>query len=201
MYSLHSCTVRRPQGFLGHLPQPTNSRISQRIGTTNRLTFEFRIGPKILQLTLTSALAMIPIKPLQVAPHALHDGGGKGSQPDWSAPPNTEDVLKPLRDSWINLILEQGLHKAFLAHVEQAQSTPPFSDECIDQFRTSLSAWLPMDWSIRDDQPMHLAAMQALSHRLHDPDSEVFTSLIAGVSAGAADTPFYPVECFGRKIR
>ena len=49
-----------------------------------------RIGPKILQLTLTSALAMIPVKPLQVAPHALHDGGGKGSKPDWSAPPNTE---------------------------------------------------------------------------------------------------------------
>ena len=108
-------------------------------------------------------------------------------------------IPRSLRDSWINLILEQGLHKAFLAHVEQAQSTPPFSDECIDQFRTSLSAWLPMDWPIRDDQPMHLAAMQALSHRLHDPDSEVFTSLIAGVSAGAADDPILPSRVFWEK--
>ena len=89
-----------------------------------------RIGPKIHQLTLDLALSMIPVKALRTSPHALHDGGGKGSQPDWSVPPNTDDVLKPLRDRWIPAILEQGLHKAFLAHIEQAQSAPPFSEEC-----------------------------------------------------------------------
>ena len=94
-----------------------------------------RIGPTIHQLTLDLALSMIPVKALHTSPHALHDGGGKGSQPDWSVPPNVDDVLKPLRDRWIPAILEQGLHKVFLAHIEQAQSAPPFSEECIDQFR------------------------------------------------------------------
>ena len=142
---------------------------------------------------------MIPVKALHTSPHALHDGGGKGSQPDWSVPPNVDDVLKPLRDRWIPAILEQGLHKVFLAHIEQAQSAPPFSEECIDQFRKSLSAWLPVGWSIRADQPIHPAALQALSHRIRDPDSEVFSCLIAGVSAGTSDDPILPSRVFWEK--
>ena len=67
------------------------------------------------------------------------------------------------------MILEQGLHKEFIAHMEQQKPNPPFSEECISSFRDSFSAWLPVDWSVRPDQPMCLAALQTLSHKLQDP--------------------------------
>ena len=69
---------------------------------TSRLSSQ--IGPQIPHLSLPSALSMIPVKPLRDPPHALRDGGGLGSQPDWSSPPNMADALKPLRDIWIPLI-------------------------------------------------------------------------------------------------
>ena len=52
------------------------------------------------------------------------------------------DALKPLRDTWIPLILNQGLRKEFLVHVEQQRPNPPFSDDCINQFRDLFSSWL-----------------------------------------------------------
>ena len=110
-----------------------------------------RISAQIPNLTVHLALSLIPIKSLHAPPHALHDGGGKGSQPDWSSPPNVTDDLKPLRDKWISLILEHNLHKEFLAHMDQQKSTLPFSEECVGRFREAFAAWLPVDWSIRPD--------------------------------------------------
>ena len=155
-----------------------------------------RLSSRIPNLSLNLALSMIPTKQLHASPHALHDGGGKGSQPDWSFPPNVNDSLKPLRDRWIPMILGQGLHKEFLAHTEQERPTPPFSEECISRFRDSFSEWLPVDWSIRHDQPICLAALKTLSQKIHDPDSEVFSCLIAGVSAGTSDDPIVPSKVF-----
>ena len=147
------------------------------------------IGPRIPDLTLEHALSLIPVKPLHDPPHALHDGGGRGSQPGWSFPPNVTDVLKPLRDSWIALILERNLRKEFVAHIEQQRPDPPFSEDCVEKFREAFSSWIPTDWSVRPHQPMCLNALQHLSQHVHDPDSQVFSCLIAGVSAGTSDDP------------
>ena len=154
------------------------------------------IGPRIPDLTLEQALGLIPVKPLHDPPHALHDGGGRGSQPDWSFPPNVTDVLKPLRDSWIALILERNLHKEFVAHMEQQKPDPPFSEDCIEKFREAFSSWIPTDWSVRPHQPMCLNALQHLSQHVHDPDSQVFSCLIAGVSAGTLDDPIRASQVF-----
>ena len=175
---------RRTAEYPADLAQAIASSISPRIST------------HIPNLSVHVALSLIPIKSLHAPPHALHDGSGKGSQPDWSSPPNVTDDLKPLRDKWISLILEHNLHKEFLAHMDQQKSTLPFSEECIGRFRDAFAAWLPVDWSIRPDQPICLAALQSLSQKLHAPDSEVFSSLIAGVSAGTSDDPIQPSKVF-----
>ena len=154
------------------------------------------IGPCIPDLTLEFALSLIPVKPLHDPPHALRDGGGRGSQPDWSFPPNVPDVLKPLRDRWIALILEQNLHKQFVAHMELQNPDPPFSEECIEKFQEVFSSWIPTDWSVRPHQPMCLNALHHLSQRIHDPDSQVFPCLIAGVSAGTSDDPIRASQIF-----
>ena len=122
-----------------------------------------------------------------------------GSQPDWSSPPNIADALKPLRDAWIPLILHQNLHKEFLVHIAQQRPDPPFSDDCINQFRNLFSSWLPVDWSVRSEQPMCLAALNALGQKLQDPDRLLFDCLISGVSAGTSDDPIHPSGVFWPK--
>ena len=83
--------------------------------------------------------------------------------------------------------------------MDQQWPDPPFSDDCIDQFRTLFSSWLPVDWSVRSEQPMCLAALNALGQKLQDPDRILFDCLISGVSAGTSDDPIQPSGVFWPK--
>ena len=50
---------------------------------------------------LNDAIHLVPAKPMDALPVAFQDGGGLGSSPDWSCPPQGKDnLLLPLRQRW-----------------------------------------------------------------------------------------------------
>ena len=141
-------------------------------------------------LNLHSASATIPWKMLGDFPKSFEDGGGIISHPDWSDGPRLEfDCFRSLRQKWLQRIVQSQMHKQVLAHFTQAKSDPPFTADQLVPFRTDLTDWLtanhrPIDWTVRDRQPMHLAIMAELSAIMQDADIHLFPSLQAGVSTG-----------------
>ena len=152
------------------------------------------ISPLISQgpsdLNLDSASATIPWKFVGQFPKSFEDGGGLISHPDWSDGPRLEqDCFKPLRQTWLQRIVQLQLRKQVLAHFSQARADPPFSDDQLEPFRKDLIEWLnslnrKVDWTIRAHQPMHLAIMAELSSIMHDADVALFPCLQEGVSTG-----------------
>lgn len=62
------------------------------------------------------------------------------------------------------------------------QVDAPFSEDLAQQFRASLDSLLPLDqpldWQVREDQPLCLHALQAISKYMNDPDQiEIFFQL------------------------
>ena len=71
-----------------------------------------------------------------------------------------------------------------VSHFLQKKTDPPFSEGIINEFRNSLDSLLPLtsplDWQVREDQPLCLHALAAISQYMHDPDVHLFPDLIAG---------------------
>ena len=133
---------------------------------------------------------IIPIKSRSSFPFSFEDGGGRYSQPDWSqADRAIPDSFEPLRKPWMDLIIKNRLDKKLLAFCGSGSSEPPFSDTDLQPFREVLVQFLqshaqPVDWSVREHQPMHLRILQSISHIMGDEDTSLFPSLIEGVSTG-----------------
>jgi len=66
------------------------------------------------------------------------------------------------------MILQNSYHKRLLCHFHMEDPNPPFSDKELEPFRQCLVRWmqernLPVDWTIREHQPMHLGILQSIS--------------------------------------
>ena len=148
-------------------------------------------------LSLFEALHTIPTKQLVDPPHALQDGGGIFSFPDWSYPRTSQsDLFGDLRRELFQYILQNSLHKRVLCHFHLHDPHPPFSDAEVAAARNLVHDWmvshhLSFDWSIREYQPMRLSALQAISHIMEDADSSLFPSLLEGVPTGYFNDRFF----------
>ena len=58
---------------------------------------------------LHDAIQLVPRKDLDALPVAFQDGGGMGSIPDWSCPPQGKDnLLLSLRKKWLGMLFDLG---------------------------------------------------------------------------------------------
>jgi len=84
--------------------------------------------------------------------------------------------------------------------MQNHSNTPPFSDEDLSPFRQSLNDFLGSkgfdpNWTIRDDQPLQLGILSALSQLTTDADTSLFKMLTDGAPTGIlGDIP--PSTCF-----
>ena len=146
------------------------------------------------------------IKPRHSPPFSCEDGGGIPSQPDWSLSNRCQcDVFKELRAKFFRSILDRKLHLRFLQHVESKRPTAPFGHEEVTFFQSLISGFLterdqPVNWSIKEHQPMCLEIMQQLSRAMLDADVNLLDCLLQGVSTGFQnDIP--SSHCFGPNDR
>ena len=159
-------------------------------------------GPSQRQiLDLTSAQAAIPIKQLGELPVSYEDGGGLHSEPDWSRPfRSVPDSLHELRRQWVQILLQNQLIDKFQKFFKTGEANPPFDQHDLEPFKQSLSSFIQShgmtpDWSIRPDQPMHLAIMTSLSKIMDDKDTTLFPMLLEGAPTGF-DGTIPPSGCF-----
>ena len=129
-------------------------------------------------LSLSEARASSVQKPLVAPPWGRIDGGGRVSQPDWSAP-RSPNKLGLLRKGLLDYV---GSVRAARRLVQHALS---HSDEARSHFFEWLGAPPPADtWHVREHQPFMLNALQALSLFVADPDINLFPALKEGAPTG-----------------
>eukprot|EP00438_Fugacium_kawagutii_P000882 Skav218514 [mRNA] locus=scaffold1564:342744:345770:+ [translate_table: standard] len=145
------------------------------------------------QLSLDQAVMSVPTKALQDQPHALTDGGGISSQPDWSTPQISTNPFRSLRAQWTKLILESNLHHAVAQRFLEPSPELPLSEDQLLPFRGTLHEFCvaanqpAFDWTVPPGQPFCLHALQQIATFLDDPDCALFPSLLAGVPTGFHD--------------
>ena len=141
-------------------------------------------------LTVPESLQLLPIKSFQDAPFSRQDGGGMPSTADWSSPAmGVEDIFQCIRHEVFQSLLDTGDFRILQKAFHEKQSDPPFPDHMIHRFQSMLHAFLlkhdkSPNWSIPQDQPMHLYILKSLSEIMMDPDVHLFDYLIAGVPTG-----------------
>ena len=151
-----------------------------------------------------SLLQHIPLKSVDAPPHSNTDGGGYVSQPDWSKAFPSPNRFKLLRDKWIPLLLELGLHHELQRKLQTPLSEPPFAIHVVDRFRSLFQQCFQedmpnMDWSVAQHQPFCLNALEQVSVFMRDADTDLFRSLKPGVSTGfEKDIP--PSHVFAPKL-
>ena len=85
---------------------------------------------------LRDAVKLVPRKDLDALPVAFQDGGGMGSRPDWSCPPQGKDnLLLSLRKKWLGMLFELGFPQRLRSHIASGANTCPLSDQEIFNFR------------------------------------------------------------------
>ena len=137
-----------------------------------------------------AALQHLPVKERHASPHALVDGGGVFSYPDWSEgrrPSN--DILQGLRHILMSFCGKHKIPSRLRRHVEAASEAPLFSLDEIASLRQSVAlhfqqAGHEMHWGIPEGQPYCLHALASLSSFMKDKDKTLFTALLQGVPTG-----------------
>ena len=77
---------------------------------------------------LNDAIKLVPAKPMDALPVAFQDGGGLGSSPDWSHPPQGKDnLLLPLRQRWREMLFRMGFPQRLRLHIASGADTCPFT--------------------------------------------------------------------------
>lgn len=141
-------------------------------------------------ITIDEALRLIPLKAFDAVPHAHVDGGGVGSSPDWSMPQESSNVFKPLRSTWMNLIVSNNLHQKLAHRFSMPDSSLPLSEDDLAPFRASFESFVfntkgeTVDWGVPNGQPFCLSALQSLAKLMRDPDQDLWPALFAGVPTG-----------------
>lgn len=111
-------------------------------------------------------------------------------EPDWNRPCcTTPDIFQALRRQWATILLNNSLVTNMNLFFNSGDDQLPFTDEDLSPFKPSLSEFIQShglvpDWSIREDQPMQLSIMAAVSSFLDDRDKTLFPILLAGAPPG-----------------
>ena len=126
---------------------------------------------------LHDAIQLVPRKDLDALPVAFQDGGGMGSIPDWSCPPQGKDnLLLSLRKKWLGMLFELGFPQRLRSHIASGAHTCPFSDSEILSFRKAFEDFAiakgisPISWDVPSGQPYCLDALHSLSQLISDKD-------------------------------
>ena len=124
---------------------------------------------------LHDAIKLVPVKPMDALPVAFQDGGGLGSSPDWSRPPQgKENLLLPLRQRWREMLFKMGFPQRLRLHIASGADTCPFSDQEIQQFRRAFDEFatehggMSVSWDVPCGQPYCLEALHSLSRLLSE---------------------------------
>ena len=91
--------------------------------------------------------------------------------------------------NWMQSICKLKLHTEIENHFSQQRPEPPFTDELVNQMRSTIEQFLASqnlqpNWDIPQNQPLCLHILQALSRVMEDPDTALFQHLIDGVPTG-----------------
>lgn len=151
-------------------------------------------------LSLESALLLVPVKDYLDPPYSRQDGAGYASQGDWSSPHTCHDVFVALRKQFFQKIVDNRLDKQLVSAFSQHSDQPPFSEDQLLPFRRLLDEFLEAqgvspDWSVPTGQQICLHILHQLSKCMSDPDDAIFPYLIEGVPIGT-DVPIVPSNCF-----
>ena len=140
---------------------------------------------------LHDAIKLVPAKPMDALPVAFQDGGGLGSSPDWSCPPQgKENLLLPLRQRWREMLFKMGFPQRLRLRIASGADACPFSDQEIQQFRHAFDDFatargaMSVSWDVPSGQPYCLEALYCLSRLLSDKDVALFPALAQGVPTG-----------------
>ena len=152
------------------------------------------------KFTWQAVLQQLPVKDIQASPHALVDGGGVFSYPDWSEgrrPAN--DVLQGLRHTLMSFCGKQRIPSRLRQHLEAASESPLFSVEEITLLRQSVAlqfqqAGHTMHWDIPEGRPYCLHALASLSSFIGDKDKTLFTAVPTGFHQQDVDFQQQPVS-------
>ena len=151
--------------------------------------------------SIPTLLQSMPTKDVWAQPTSQIDGGGFHSRPDWSHPDSLKtDIFKDFRQHWMKTIAQHRLHQEVTDHFAHQRPEPPFADDWVSQMRSSIDTLLAdnnlaANWEAPPNQPLCLHILQALSRISGDPDTELFSHLIAGVPTGfLRNIP--PSHCF-----
>ena len=84
-------------------------------------------GPQ--DYSLRDAIKLVPAKEMDALPVAFQDdGGGLGSSPDWSCPPQGKDnLLLALRQKWLAMLFAMGFPQRLRLRVASGADTCPLS--------------------------------------------------------------------------
>ncbi|CAE7285202.1 unnamed protein product [Symbiodinium sp. CCMP2592] len=155
-------------------------------------------------LSVQEALTLVPRKPMDQLPWAVHDGAGRHSHADWRAP-CTPDFLRNLRSFLLQVTASMCGPARLLQRRNEPSKEPLFSASEValarEGFFSALGIAAPANaWSQRAHQPLCLHALEAVAQVSLDPDTTLFPALKAGVQTGfQADIP--PSNCFWPNIR
>ena len=154
-----------------------------------------------IDFSVENLLQSLPNKGTWDTPISNVDGAGFHSRPDWSHPASIKaDVFKDFRQYWMKSIGQLKLHTEIENHFSQQRPEPPFTDELVNQMRSTIEQFLAShnmqpNWDIPQNQPLCLHVLQALSRVMEDPDTALFQHLIDGVPTGyLRNIP--PSHCF-----
>ena len=93
------------------------------------------------------------------------------------------DAFQSLRRQWFQIMLKKDMIGKLQSFFVSGENRPPFCENDLQPFRDTISSFiqshgLTLDWTIRDDQPMHLSIMAALASILRDKDTTLAPMLM-----------------------
>ena len=137
-----------------------------------------------------SMLHRMPVKRRHASPHALVDGGGVFSFPDWSEDRRpSNDILQGMRHVLMSFCGKHKIPSRLRQHLKSASETPLFTPEETASLRAEVASHFEqsgyaLDWNIPEGQPYCLHALASLSAFMQDKDKTLFTALLQGVPTG-----------------
>ena len=132
----------------------------------------------------------LPVKGRHASPHALVDGGGVFSYPDWSEDRRpSNDILQGLRHRLMSFCGKHKIPSRLRQRLEAASEVPLFQPDEIASLRQTVAshfelAGYNMVWDVPEGQPYCLHALASLSAFIQDRDKTLFTALLQGVPTG-----------------
>ena len=114
---------------------------------------------------MADSLRILSFKQLQDAPLASDVSSPSIGVEDFRS--IRQEVFQSLMDTGDFLLLQKAFH--------EKQSDPPFPEHIVKRFQSILQEFdKTPNWSIANNQPMHLYVLQSLGEIMMDPDVHLF---------------------------